>query len=153
MLEHVLARGERQRKIVEDENKRVLTLRGATEQPVDAAQTTTHRAEPAVRDERAPDDGHEETSRPPAFLLINNAAPAPLDLAAEDTRQFTLGEGANAAKVQVWRRGDSYLLQQISGAPISIGGQVLTAPVVVLEDGDEIAHAGDVMRIVLGARE
>jgi hypothetical protein len=154
MLEHVLARGERQRESVERDNERVLTLRDGTSNDAAASDSAVRKTDPSneavTHNEHR--NGHDEPSRPPAFLLIGDAPPAPLDLSGEDTRQFTLGEGPNAAKVQLWRRGDSYMLQQISGAPISIGGQQLTAPIVVLEDGDEIAHDGDVMRIVLSAR-
>jgi len=60
--------------------------------------------------------------------------------------QVVLKDQRGGVKLRVWHLSGRWLLQQLDGPPVSIGGRPLEAPIVILEDGDEIDHGGSVLR-------
>ncbi len=70
---------------------------------------------------------------------------------------LTLGEGgesdeplADAATVgprygRIWQQGDHFIFRQLDDADVKIGGEQLLIPVVVLENGDQIAYGEHVL--------
>ena len=139
-LGSLFARNELTPEMIEAENGRVLSL--ADEDEVwnvpDAG------AAPSASAERmTPATKRRETIL--SFVKGPRAGEAVSPDAANEMRAELAGAGGGV-QIRVWRSAGVYLLQQLVGPPVLIGGAYIEAPVVVLEDGDEIESGDHVLR-------
>jgi hypothetical protein len=51
------------------------------------------------------------------------------------------------AKIRIWNHESRYLMQHVDGPPVSVCGEPLIMPIVVLDDGDEIATDAAAVRL------
>jgi len=138
-FERLRGRSEERAAMVEAENERLLGLCEADE--------------PSDRESAARGNGHSRhdgavITQPE--LRIVPQGPVTLELAGDEGYDFLLGDESDPARIQIWRQGRRYLLQQVSGPVARVGGAELVSPIVVLEDGDEVACGDDVVLISFG---
>ncbi|MEX0749327.1 MAG: hypothetical protein WD359_00830, partial [Dehalococcoidia bacterium] len=135
-MERIRGRSDDRDARIEAENERILSLRVDGDAPVVHEHTKGH--------------GHDSADEPFALrpqLRPAASGPVELELTEDEGCDFLLGSEADPARVQIWRQGGRYLLQQVSGPAVSVGGALLASPIIVLEDGDEVAAGDDVVRI------
>jgi hypothetical protein len=139
LIDRVLTRKSRHIATVEAENERVLTLRDEVPDAGLDAEALDDAAEPLCVELELP------SPRAGGFIIFRNGAAhtEKTVLISGEIQELALGLGA---RLQVWQRGDAYLLQHIGGAPISVGGAPLRSPIIVLDDGDELTCDGEVLR-------
>lgn len=143
---HRMSAADVRAELLEREHARLLTLRDAPAGEAYGAAARPDSAEPAEAPPPAFDDA-------PAVARLDfvagRRAGASVPLDGERT---TIGAGPHATVVLsdedgsvapehacIWQQGDSFLFRHVDGDAVTIGGQPLSLPVVVLEDGDEIA--------------
>ena len=49
-------------------------------------------------------------------------------------------------RIRIWKQADSYLLEQVEGPLVLIGGRPIDMPIVVLDNGDQIEIGENVLR-------
>jgi hypothetical protein len=92
-------------------------------------------------------NGHRASHEPAQRAALLPEGPIDIELSEHEGQEFLLGDHDDPACIQVWRQGGRYLLQHVSGPPVSVGGELLTSPIVVLDDGDEIACGDERVRV------
>lgn len=135
LIDRMLGRKEKRDEVVEHLQERLLQLRG-------------HQADVAPM--------------PPVAERVNGRRVAEKespggDRIRESTQEVTedgvdIVLGRNAA-LHIWRRGSAYMMQQVSGGQVLINGEVLTSPMVVLDDDDEIRSGDDTIVLRSGRVE
>jgi hypothetical protein len=140
----VLDRRVRQTQRFDDQDRRLLQLRDSARHHIEASVHGNVRTGALVTPES---DSPEELSgkresggQVPTEVLR-------LEDIAERGYEHTLGSGITAAHVKIWKQGSHYLMQQIDGSPLAVNGTALTSPLVVLEDGDEVTHAAERLKL------
>jgi hypothetical protein len=126
------------------ENERVMQLHGTA--PAFAANGDAPADHP-VAEEKPPAD---EPIVVAAAALTSADGSRVITVEDDERVEFTLGSMAEPAKLAVWRRGPSFLVQQLGGEPASVAGLSLGVP-VILDDGDEIVSGDAAMRFSLRA--
>ncbi|MEX2245346.1 MAG: hypothetical protein WEC75_01550 [Dehalococcoidia bacterium] len=142
--------------IIAAEGERLLSLR--TDEVLDLGANENTRAAPPAPAAKPASAG------PPDAALITLAGPHAGEKIALGLDPVAIGPGRNARIVvpsaesragseyaRVWRRGDRVFLRQAGQNGVKINGQPLALPLVILDDGDEIGIAGQVLRFQIGA--
>jgi hypothetical protein len=132
-IERLRGRSEQREAIAQAENQRLLSLCNEGIEP-----TNGH------------DSRHDESVLEQPALRMEPSGPMTLELSEDEGYDFLLGNHDDPARIQIWHQAGRYLLQQVSGPVASVGGEPLVSPIVVLEDGDEVTCAGDVVRVAFG---
>ncbi|HET6615641.1 MAG TPA: hypothetical protein VFH62_07115 [Dehalococcoidia bacterium] len=139
-----LARNELTPEMIEAENGRVLSLADEDEVwnvPEGEADPAAMPADGAVAD--PPKRPRREVVL--SFVKGPRTGEALTPDGTNEMRADLAGAGGGV-HIRVWRSAGVYLLQQLVGPPVLVGGAHIEAPVVVLEDGDEIASGEHVLR-------
>jgi len=139
-VDRVFGRNAKRADMIEEQNDRLLKLRPNTHLEDEPVRVPVS-AEPASRDQQLAAGQAEPSSA--LVLGLNDAGSNQLLLAeqiVDEVYERTLGSGSGAARIQIWRRGLRYMLRNLDGSSVAVNGVPLTSPIVVLEDGDEIAR-------------
>ena len=136
----VFDRRARQTQLFDEQDIRLLQLRDSERLHIEATAVGNGRAGDLTNLEP---DSPEEPAAAWRAGVEGSAHVLSLEEIAERGHEHTLGSGRTAARLQIWKQGRRYLMQQMDGLPLSVNGEALTSPLVVLEDGDEVTHNGE----------
>jgi hypothetical protein len=149
-LRRMLSRnGQVKEKLVEAENDRILSLRelASLEPPPTVRDGPPPRPSVAHENRNAPEtDEKAAGARLRVIEGENEGEYIIIDSTESNGRQIDVEiPGADKPSFRIWRRSGTYVLEQLDRG-ISISGEEMMLPVVLLDDGDEIAVRGYVMR-------